>query len=226
MSKLVLFDVDHTLVKGQHGHLGAFNYAIEQVAGVKDFDIYHTVDMWGQTDRNILLAALRSLGAPEHLVEDCFSLMARHFGETLPQSDITVLPGVLELLQQIRDRGNVLGLVTGNVEAIAWMKLRSAGLEGFFRVGAFGSAPHSERSDLVHLAMGLAGVFCGFKGTLDDVFVVGDTTRDIEAGKKAGTRTIAVATGKHNAEKLRGCEPDLVVPNFALGKDEILKLLE
>ena len=101
-----------------------------------------------------------------------------------------------------------MGLVTGNVEAIAWTKLKITGLSHYFKMGGFGS-DDSSRTNLVRLAVSRAVKGFGFSSG-GDIFLFGDTPKDIIAGKEAGVRTVAVATGIFSRKELSRSNPDYI----------------
>ena len=115
----------------------------------------------------------------------------------------------------------LLGLVTGNLEPIAYAKLGRAGLNGYFSFGGFGS-DNADRSLMVKKALDIAKNQFGFNG--DKIFVIGDTPRDVEAAKVYNLKTIAVATGMYSVKELRDCGADYVVENFK-NRDEIMEIL-
>lgn len=130
---------------------------------------------------------------------------------------------VTELLLDLEKRGDILGLVTGNVEKIAKLKLQKIGLLDFFKVGGFGDS--SERRSEVALSA-IKHAEEKFKTKIDkkDIFVIGDTPRDIECGKETAIKTIAVATGPYSLFELKKHNPDYAFEDFS-EQDKIVQAI-
>jgi HAD superfamily hydrolase (TIGR01549 family) len=210
--KLLLFDIDGTLTKG--GHVEAFKKALKKVYGVdgkKGLKGSH-----GMMDKQIIMETLLAYGLPEKEIvskrEEAMKEMARSYKEFIRESGKEALNGARELVEELDSRGFILGLVTGNVEEIAWMKLDKVGIGRFFRFGAFGSE-HTSRTTLVRMAIERAESNHGFDAE-GDVFVIGDTPLDIKAGKGAGATTIGVATGVFSREELEKEGADYVLDDL------------
>jgi phosphoglycolate phosphatase-like HAD superfamily hydrolase len=125
-----------------------------------------------------------------------------------------VLPGVVGLLHRLADEGRLCGLITGNVEAAAHIKLARANLNHFFSIGGYGSdAP--ERVDVARKALERAELVAAGSLDRDRSFAVGDTPVDIEAAHGAGIRIVGIATGEYAADEPR-----------AAGADHVLATLE
>lgn len=212
--KLLLFDIDGVIVELQDGHgpIGhryAARKAIEDVYGI---DYTPKLDHMGMTDKNIIYEELRLHGLSEEEItaklQDCIKLMNDIF-KNYDNSNLVAVDGIKELLEKLNQNKNVLiGLLTGNMEEIAYEKMIILGLRDYFKVGGFGSDKHEKRSDLVKVARGKAERL-GYK--IDDVFVIGDTPRDIQTGKEsdeANVKTVAVATGNTSMEELKKHNPD------------------
>jgi phosphoglycolate phosphatase-like HAD superfamily hydrolase len=136
-----------------------------------------------------------------------------------------VLPGILELLEELSSGADVmLGLATGNVELGARVKLARGNLNRFFAFGGFGSDSES-RVSLVLRAAELAASRRGREFVPADVFVIGDTPRDIEAARDAGFNAVGVATGHYSIEDLAGPGVCLAIPDFEQGRDPFMRIL-
>jgi phosphoglycolate phosphatase-like HAD superfamily hydrolase len=214
MEKLVLFDLDKTLLFGIAAHRKAFHGAFREIYGVDTtIDI---IDHQGMTDQQIIIEVLKKLGFSDAEIKpklkECMLFMAEEFERAVKQEDIVPLPGARELLGELSKRNVLLGMVTGNLERIAWCKLQKAGLKHYFKFGAFGSdAIH--RSDLVKLALERARRNFGFRFN-DNAFLFGDTPRDMDAGREAGVKTVGVATGDFSTEQLKEAGADFVLENL------------
>jgi len=125
-------------------------------------------------------------------------------------ASVAVLPGAAALLARLRATGACLGLVTGNLEAIAEMKVRAAGLGGFFSVGAFGSDAE-DRAELIVRARAAADARRAAAAPPLAVWHVGDTPMDVDAAARAGARGVGVATGHYTVQTLRALPGDHAV---------------
>lgn len=208
---VVLFDIDGTLLRnaGPH-HKEALVTGIRNATGVNT--TLEGVPTAGMLDRDLIRAMLRTAGASERrirsvmatVVEACMSAY-RDCG-TLDLRD-RVCPGVFECLNALRERGAVMGVVTGNLTAIGWLKLEFAGLRNFFSFGAF-AEDGSTRRRLALVAARHARRVHGASGT---VSLVGDHANDIEAAKSNGFQSVAVATGLMPLHELQVHAPDILV---------------
>ncbi len=137
-----------------------------------------------------------------------------HLPATVAESaGYEVMPGVEELLPRLIEQGILLGLVTGNVEAAAHVKLARAGLNRFFAFGGYGS-DSSDRTEVTRAALSRATTVAGDHLTPEDCISVGDTPRDISAGHGAGIRVVGVATGSYSQDQLRDAGADWPLPDL------------
>jgi phosphoglycolate phosphatase len=222
MNRLVLFDVDRTLIGRSQCHHDAFSYAFKKVYNV-DTDI-KIINYGGMTDPNIAVEVLKKVGVDEDLIlsklDECMDVIVDYFQKNVKKDNIPILDGVKELLELLTEKGILLGLITGNLEPIAWGKLKTIDLDQYFRLGGFGS-DNINRTELVKIAVKKAKENFNFNGK---TFVVGDTPRDIKAGKEANVRTIAVATGTYSTEELQNFGADFVFDDLK-DKEEIMKII-
>ncbi len=229
--RLVLFDVDKTLLMGSKVHFNALIKAVSEVYGIKN--PAKIENLQGMTDLKIIYTILNV----EHVdtktiksrLHECMTLMSVYFDRALKKTGLTVLAGVVDLLNELQSCNVPMGLVTGNMEDIAWLKLDKVGLRDYFQFGGFGDYA-MERINLVGKAIDEAENLYG-KLNRENIFVIGDTPRDIVSGQKLGVKTIAVATGDFNVHELQMIEPDFVLENLKdttrvvdiiLGRDESL----
>jgi phosphoglycolate phosphatase-like HAD superfamily hydrolase len=202
MDRMVLFDIDKTLLVGSKFHFVALKNAITEVYGVENPK--PVKNMQGMTDLKIICDILSQENMDFKTIktglDECMQVMHENFKEVLQQKDLKVMGGVRQLLEQLKHLGVPMGLVTGNIEDIAWLKLEKVGLKGYFQFGGFGD--HTmKRSILVKKALESSEASIGkiYRG---HVFLIGDTPRDIVGGLKLGVRTIGVATGDFSQEEL------------------------
>ncbi|MCK5653061.1 MAG: HAD hydrolase-like protein [Gemmatimonadetes bacterium] len=216
MRRLILFDIDGTLVWGGPAR-DAFEAAMMEVFGTAgDIDGH---DFSGKTDPQIARELLEGVGFATDAIESglprLWGSYLRELEERLPGRPVDVLPGVPALLEALREEGNVgLGLVTGNIHEGARLKLSSAGLYHHFAVGGYGS-DSEVRDHLPGVAIERAEEEWRVSFTREQVIVVGDTAMDVASGRHAGTRTLAVATGHRSVEELTEAGPDWVLDSFA-----------
>jgi phosphoglycolate phosphatase len=225
MRRLILFDIDGTLVWG-----GPARYAFED-ALVAVFGTAGRIDSHefsGKTDPQIAREVLRDAGISNQRIddgmEDLFRVYLRELERRLPETPVVRLPGVAELLGELeREVDGALGLVTGNIDGGARLKLRSAGIDGAFAVGGYGS-DHEERDNLPGIAIRRAEKRWGVRFDPASVVVIGDTPLDVACGRRHGTRTVAVATGRFGRAELERTGADAVLDDLTR-TDEVMGLL-
>ena len=134
-----------------------------------------------------------------------------------------VLPGIISLLDQIVSKKDVmLGLATGNIEPGARVKLDRGRLNPYFAFGGFGS-DSEDRAELVRKAAAKAAARVSGQISPSDVFVIGDTPLDIDAGHRAGFKTVGVGTGSYSIEQLLDSGATFAIPDFEQGGDHFLR---
>jgi phosphoglycolate phosphatase len=227
MPKLVLFDIDGTLVLTGGAGLRAMNLACDAVLGHRE--ALHGIPVAGRTDWIILHDALRRIG--HEMDEALFARLrdeyVRHLRveiEEPGQGVKAVMPGIRRLLDTLAEREDVfLGLLTGNFEKGARIKLEHFDLWRYFRCGAFGDDA-ADRNALVPFAIARARE-CGLDGiAAHDVLVIGDTPHDVACAKAVGAVPVAVATGSYSAGQLRQSGAEIVFEDLS-ETDAFLTLL-
>ncbi|HEY8693527.1 MAG TPA: HAD hydrolase-like protein [Chloroflexota bacterium] len=208
---IFLFDVDGTLLQaGSRYHNQSLLAAVEQVRGKPPHA--EALALAGRTDTEILLDMVASTGVEStpDLLPRLFEASVLDFDARCP-ADISdlVIPGVRPTLEALAGEGAAVGLVTGNIQAIAWRKMVAAGLRQFFGFGAFGDES-GRRAELPPLAVSRAGR--SFEPAHS--YVIGDTPLDIDCGLACGMKTVAVATGRYSLDELRACQPSLACANL------------
>lgn len=223
MDKIVLFDIDNTLLDESSTHVDSFSFAFRKVYGV-DASI-ECINHHGMTDQQIIIDVIKKNGVDERTIKsklnECMSVMAQYFNENIGCENLIVLDGVDVILSLLDKRGAILGIVTGNIESIAWSKLKKTDLDGYFKFGGFGS-DDIDRMQVVEIAVKRARDEFGFSG---EIFVVGDTVHDIRAGNEAGMKTIGVATGIYSKDELFDAGADAVVDNLQ-NTENVLKSMD
>lgn len=219
MRRLVLFDIDGTLLSSGGAGKRAFADALVEVFGTAGpVDAY---SMAGRTDpqiaRELLTAAGVEASRIEAALDGLWRVYVRNLEREIAGTEVHTFPGVHALVERVEAAGNGVlpGLLTGNVAEGARLKLERAGI-GFarFRVGAFGS-DHADRPELPAVAVARAEALTGHRYRGKEIVVVGDTPLDVACGRHLGVRTIAVATGGHPREELAACDPDHLFDDLA-----------
>lgn len=209
MNKLVLFDIDGTLLKHKTDKK-YWRETLRQVYGVNAKA--EEINYPGMIDPQIIQAVAQKKGVVEEEIKSKLSEALRRLGENIENeiipNEITILPGVAKLLEILASEEDIiLGLLTGNVRRKALAKLESAGLRKFFRLGAFGD-DRETREELVDVAIKRAQRLMRGKRNGIRVFVVGDTPRDVRCAKANGVVAIAVASGEASLHELKRAQPD------------------
>lgn len=225
MRRLILFDIDGTLVLGGPAK-HAFVDAMTEIYGTPG--PLEEISFAGKTDPQIARELLEAAGlAHAEIDRGLQRLWTRYLDnlETLlPNDPVRVLPGVSDLLDALEIHDDVaVGLLTGNIRGGARLKLDSGGLWGRFSFGSYGS-DHEERDELPGIAVGRARELYGDFVTAELAVVVGDTPRDVACGKAGGTRTVAVATGSFTSTELEASDPDHLLDDLS-STSEVVDLL-
>jgi len=213
MAGLILFDIDGTLVRraGPH-HRQALVDAVREVTGA--VTTTEGIPVHGMLDPDILAQMMRAGGVDEEQISSKMPAIIEAaqdiYQTSVPDLRDKTCPGVVPLLDDLRGRGMVLALVTGNLTRIAWRKLERAGLHHYFRFGAFGEMA-STRSGLARLAIEQARREGFINGAIS---LIGDATQDVLAARENGIRSIAVRTGITPPEELEASAPDLLLDDL------------
>ncbi len=214
MDKFILFDIDQTLIESGGGGLSAMTMAFEKVTGISNG--FNGISYAGKTDPQIMREALtaQGLSANGNVLNRLIEVYLRYFPQEMAKRGGRIKPGVNELVERLhlrRDRH--LGLLTGNVEKGARIKLGHFDLNRYFSLGAFGS-DSEDRNSLLPIALERFRQRTGMPVTYRDCIVIGDTPRDVECARVHGTPCIGVATGSYSLSDLNMAEADLVVDDL------------
>jgi phosphoglycolate phosphatase len=216
VKKLILWDIDGTLIKSHGAGVRAMEKALTRRFGVT-VDL-GSIDWAGRTDSWITGEVFRHVGLPDTPQNSHDYLEA--YLEQLPLELASgqpgvVLPGIMELLETLHHRSDIAqGLLTGNLRRGAELKLTHHKVWHYFEFGAFAD-DSPRRNDLGPHAVRRAGERHTVGFLPENTFIIGDTPHDIECGKVIGARTIAVATGTFSYEQLAAHQPTAVFKNFA-----------
>jgi phosphoglycolate phosphatase-like HAD superfamily hydrolase len=217
--RLALFDVDGTLILTGGAGMRAFYRALQQVFGLMVTSEVIRPD--GKTDPLIAREMLRHFEreslwneqSGQELFQCYIGCLDEEMARACAAEAVRVLPGVEQLLSALaRLPGFALGLVTGNVEAGARIKLERAGLHRYFSFGGYGSDAE-DRTALIRIGME-RGARAVAPAPVRASFVIGDTPLDVHHGRAAGACVIAVASARYSMADLAACDPDLLVPDL------------
>ena len=213
--RLYLFDIDGTLITSGGAGETSFREAVVEVCG--DVAPLEGVNFAGNTDTGIAREVLIAAGK-EPSQENIMALLDAYLGrltDRMHQHQGKLLPGIIPLLNHLKERDDCrLALLTGNLAAGAEVKLTHYGVWHYFAFGAYAD-DHHVRNELGPVAMARALEDHGEEFTPDQIYVIGDTPRDIECGKAFGAVTVAVATGKYSREELASHTPDFLFDDFS-----------
>jgi phosphoglycolate phosphatase-like HAD superfamily hydrolase len=209
-----LFDIDGTLLRSRDRvHFDSVAASLERVTGLEI--TLAGISIHGNTDTGILHEACKRADIPAQVLETQISAILEAMGHIVAERrhelDLVLMPGVKDVLNHLAAHGALLGVATGNLEMIGWIKIEVAGLREWFRFGGF-SDRFPVRSQLIGDAACKARELAGATA---QVCVVGDTPRDIEAARANGLAVIAVATGHFSFDALAEYRPDACASTLA-----------
>ena len=212
MPRVLLFDIDGTLLQSHGVGRESVNAALRDLVG-DTFD-FTDVSFSGKTDPQIFREVLEAAGrcgidvsgaTPERFGE----LYQAEMAARLPEARVEALPGAVALVQRLAAENAEMGLLTGNIQPLAYAKVGRIGLgEAELPFGAFGS-DHHDRNALPAVGAERASAHLGRTVDPAELVIIGDTPRDVACARAAGAAVVAVATGRYDAHQLR--EADLVL---------------
>ncbi len=210
--KVCFFDIDGTLLKtGGSGGRAMISALVEEFGlPAPDMEIPYA----GRSDRAIVDDIFRAAGLPLSAeTRDRFTARyLRHLEREVRVSAGQLCAGVTAALDRVSAAGHVRSaLLTGNIEAAAWIKLRHFRLENYFTFGGFGDR-QAHRDDIAREAADLAERSLGRPPA--EIYVIGDTPADVACGKAIGATTAAVATGTFTLDELRAAGADYTLPDL------------
>jgi len=211
-----LFDIDGTLMRHRDRvHVDAFFDSVRGVMGQEL--VLDGVTLAGNTDPGILRDAFRLASVEESVWrphrEDMLQAMRATVAARRGEMLWTIMPGVEATLEHLENKGALLGVATGNLEEIGWIKIENAGLRSWFSFGGFCDRFEAREEMIAHAAEQARAILrsseggAGLGAPEPTVCVIGDTPRDIEAARTNGLPAIAVATGRYSFEELMEHEP-------------------
>jgi len=214
--RAVLFDIDGTLLVTGGAGGAAWQRAFEELHGVEANVAEHTDA--GMTDPEIARIVFREAIGREGSAEErakAIGCYLKHLPDTVAESGgYRTMPGIEVLLDELIDGGTLLGLVTGNIEAAAHIKLARAGFNRFFSFGGYGS-DSADRTEVTKTALSRGELVSGAAFPAGACIGVGDTPRDVVACHGAGIRVVGVATGSYSVEQLADAGADWAIATVA-----------
>lgn len=211
----VLFDVDGCLITTGGAGTKAWRHAFERLHGIPA-DIGQFTEA-GMTDPDVGRQTFVRVIGRDPTEQEMARLLAAYLErlavEVEQSAGYRVMPGVEMLLPRLVDLGLMLGIVSGALEAAAHIKLGRARLNRFFTFGGYGS-DSADRAELTRAAIARCGRLHGHVLDPGRMLVVGDTPRDVEAGRAARAVTVGVATGKYTVQQLEAAGADFVLPTL------------
>ena len=216
MKKLLLFDIDGTLLRAEDATRKAINETFSNLFNTdKSLD---DLSFFAWTDLGLFReAAIKLLGRPldDKEYSSFTKVYAERLQDHLQRCKFYLMPGVAELLPQLFAQEDILlGLETGNIESAAYLKLKKGSIDHYFKFGGFGS-DSADRAELIRVGIERA---CAFNHNVipeDNIYVIGDAPYDISAGKKVGVNTVAVGTGLCAQATLLAENPDFYLKDLS-----------
>ena len=205
-SRYIFCDIDGTLLYAKGSGRIAFGDAFREAYGVA-VDMAH-INFAGATDIGVVQQLARENGLETDPVKTrrIFKLLPGLLAANMAKVPPTVFPGVEMFLERVSKHWK-LGLVTGNIRACAYLKLKHGGLDRYFtEIGGFGD-DDGDRIRMAALALERAG-------HPEGSFLLGDTPLDIEAARSNGMVSVAVCNGQFDRAALEAENPDIIVDSF------------
>jgi phosphoglycolate phosphatase len=211
----ILFDIDGTLLVTGGAGADSWREAFQELYDIPA-DIGQFTDA-GMTDPEVGRKTFEAVLHRKPERKEFTRLLERrlhYLHQTVADSaDYHVLPGVEQLLPRLVEDGHLLGLVTGNVEAAAHVKLHRAALNRFFSFGGYGS-DSTDRGELTRIALKRASLVYGEELTPEQAITVGDTPHDVEGAHAAGLACLGVGSHHFTAEQLHDAGADYAVSSL------------
>jgi phosphoglycolate phosphatase len=217
VKKLLLWDIDGTLITSGRAGEHAMTAALRRVSGARGQ--IGDVDYRGRTDRWIVRQLLKHHGIEdaEDRLHDFLEAYLEELRRELPLRAGRVLEGVLAVLEEASRREDIVqGLLTGNLARGARLKLEHYRVWHYFEFGAFADDAE-RREELGPVALRRAVERAGLEIPPARVFIIGDTPHDVACARAIGARAVAVATGGDGRAELEACGPDVVLDDFSDG---------
>lgn len=214
-SRLVFFDMDHTILNASQYHRKSLTQSLHTLFGLNELPFATTS---GYPYLEVVRKYAQAAGIDDAFFDanqtELENLLITNMLALLP-GDLSacVYPGAIDLLSELSEANIALGLTTGTWREIAVPILKKAGLLSYFPLLAFGDQV-KEREQILQKALAQAAWVYGLSADDIQLVTVGDATTDITAGKAFGAVTVAVANGVTSIEQLAACQPDYLFENL------------
>ena len=221
MKKLVLFDIDGTLIDPGGAGRSSLGNTFNELFAIRD--AFDGIRMAGKTDIQIIKEGLSKHGvsSDDRILPSILSVYLKNLKTEIMNKKKHINPGVVELLNTLKTMdGYWLGLITGNIERGARIKLAAFGLNDYFSVGAFGD-DNENRNLLLPIVVEKFRRMTNISINYDDCIVIGDTPSDVQCSKPFGALSIAVSTGPYSYESLLETGADYVLRDLLYAMDII-----
>ena len=215
MVRLVLFDIDGTLIRTGGAGVKAFAKVFATEFGARDG--FERLKFAGRTDVSLVreFFGFHAIPATAENFQRFFERYVFWLDHILRESHTEMCPGILEFIRELNElrQPPLLGLLTGNIRLGAEIKLRHFDLWDAFETGAFAD-DNEERDQIAMVARERGSRILNESLRDDQVLVIGDTPLDIRCGRAIGAKVLAVATGGAEFDELKQHGPDWVVPDL------------
>ncbi|MEE2807947.1 MAG: HAD hydrolase-like protein [Verrucomicrobiota bacterium] len=221
--KVILFDIDGTLLNTGGAGIKAFYTAIENnyPSELEKCGGSLSLNMAGSTDSGLAIEIFEALGIEDSINEReaFFSQYIQCLENNLSDPNYigSLMPGIAELLEKLFDQVNkgkvLLGLLTGNIAVGAALKLKKYRVDKYFCFGAYGD-DHHDRNELGPIALKRGASYHDLELSRSQVTVIGDTPKDIYCARAMGAQAVAVSSGSISYEELEDYDPDLLFKDF------------
>ena len=213
--KFILFDIDGTIMDSGGAGTRAMDTAFMELFSVRN--AFQTISMAGKTDMQILKEGLElhNIDYSNGVIPEFYRSYIRYLKQNIGDALGHVKPGIREALRELQAQKEfILGLLTGNIEEGARIKLDFFGLNGYFNIGAFGN-DDEDRDRLLPVAVDKLFKRNSLHVSFRDCIVIGDTPRDVSCSKPYGAFSVAVATGPYSAATLSEAGADVVLNDLS-----------
>lgn len=214
MKRYLLFDIDGTLVKCMSAGKDSIKRAFEELFHIQDAKV--DIDYAGGTDGSLCieLFALNKIEVNPHNLSLFKQGYEQHLEKELKQGRSRLLPGVSELLGRLSDDPRYeLGILTGNIQGTALLKLKAHRIDPFFHFGGYGDHAKS-RSDIARIAKLSAEKFAGGNLSSNQLIVLGDTPKDVKCSRAIGAFSVGVCTGFSSRQEIEKEKPHILLEDF------------
>lgn len=211
---LILFDIDGTLIDSGEAGSRSLNLSFKELFSIEN--AFHDISMAGKTDTEIIKEGmLKHRTSIDGNLSVVIYTYLKHLRKEIDNDRRSIKPGIYELLEKLSVTKDVhLGLLTGNIEPGARVKLEPFNLNKYFPIGAFGS-DDEDRNKLLPVALKRFEERYQKKIRVDECIIIGDTPRDVRCAGIYGAMCIGVATGPYSIDELREAGTDYVVKDFS-----------